>query len=119
MEPGVHFFLDFQRKPPYKGDTTALSQSGAKFDVKGESIDEERNEEESACEEKGCSEEKEVVQKRFKFEFNPIGPEESGPFLFCAVLTFAHERRTPPSQAGFANRSCRFRDTQALAVRMG
>jgi hypothetical protein len=35
--------------------------SGAKFDVKGESIDEERNQEESAREEKGCSEEKEVV----------------------------------------------------------
>jgi hypothetical protein len=35
--------------------------SGAKFDVKGESIDEERNQEESACQEKGCPEEKEVA----------------------------------------------------------
>ena len=33
------------------------------FDVKGESIDEERNQEESACKEEGCSEEKEVVQQ--------------------------------------------------------
>jgi hypothetical protein len=37
--------------------------SGANSDVKGESIDEERNEEESACKEEGCSEEKEVVQQ--------------------------------------------------------
>jgi hypothetical protein len=47
--PIVHFFLDFRRKEPYKGDTTALSQSGANFDVKGESIDDERNQEESTC----------------------------------------------------------------------
>ena len=53
----VHFFLDIPPKEPYKGDTTALSTSGAKFDVKGESIDEERNEEESAREE-----EKEVAR---------------------------------------------------------
>lgn len=25
-EPMVHFFLDFRPKPPYKGDTTALSE---------------------------------------------------------------------------------------------
>ena len=37
--------------------------SGANLDVKGESIDEERNQEESACKEKGCSEEKEVVKQ--------------------------------------------------------
>jgi hypothetical protein len=35
--------------------------SGANLDVKGESIDEERNQEESTCQEEGCSEEKEVV----------------------------------------------------------
>jgi hypothetical protein len=58
----MHFFLDFQRKEPYKGDTTALSIECARnLDVKGESIDEERNQEESTCKEKGCSEEKEVV----------------------------------------------------------
>jgi len=55
--------------------------SGAKFDVKGESIDEERNQEESACEEEGCSEEKEVVSSA-KFEFNPIGPESIGAVFF-------------------------------------
>jgi hypothetical protein len=59
----VHFFLDFNLKPPYKGDTTALSMSGANLDVKGESIDEERNKEKSACQKEGCSEEKEVVSR--------------------------------------------------------
>jgi hypothetical protein len=50
------FFLDSQRKQSYKGNTTARLMS-AKFDVKGESIDEERNEEESARQE-----EKEVAR---------------------------------------------------------
>ena len=45
----LHFFLDFIFKAPYKGDTTALSDEGATLDVKGESIDEERNKE--GCEE--------------------------------------------------------------------
>jgi len=84
---GVHFFLDFRRKEPYKGDTTALSLSGAKFDVKGESIDEERNEEKGACEEKGCSEEKEVVSRLDKIEFKPDGPERSGPFFIWCVVS--------------------------------
>ena len=58
---------------------------GANLDVKGESFDEERNQEESTCEKEGCSEEKEVVQQ-VKFEFNP-GPEKSGPFLFLERAT--------------------------------
>ena len=45
----MHFFLDIDSKEPYKGDTTALSDEGANLDVKGESIDEERNKE--GCEE--------------------------------------------------------------------
>ena len=57
--------------------------SDANLDVKGESIDEERNQEESACEEEGCSEEKEVARAGVS-EFN-AGPEKSGPFLFCLV----------------------------------
>jgi hypothetical protein len=73
----VHFFLDIPPKEPYKGDTTALSTSGAKFDVKGESIDEERNEEKGACEEKGCSEEKEVVSRLASSSSNPR-PREIG-----------------------------------------
>jgi hypothetical protein len=50
--------------------------SGAKFDVKGESIDEERNEEESARQEK-----KEVAE-RLASRVQPIGPEQSGPIRF-------------------------------------
>ena len=59
----IHFFLDFLLRSPYKGDITALSLSSAKFDVKGESLDEERNQEKSACQKEGCSEEEEVVQQ--------------------------------------------------------
>jgi hypothetical protein len=50
----VHFFLDIQINPPYKGDTSACSMSGAYFDVKGESHDEIRNQEESGPEEESC-----------------------------------------------------------------
>jgi hypothetical protein len=78
----VHFFLDFPCKEPYKGDTTALSLSGAKFDVKGESIDEERNEEKGACEEKGCSEEKEVVSRLASSSSNPRPREIGAVFLW-------------------------------------
>jgi len=56
--------------------------SGANFDVKGESIDEERNQEESACEEEGCSEEKEVVTAALKFEFNHRPREIGAVFIF-------------------------------------
>jgi len=56
------FFLTFAAKNLIKGTQPRSLMSGANLDVKGESIDDERNEEESACEEKGCSEEKEVVQ---------------------------------------------------------
>ena len=78
----VHFFLDFHRKEPYKGDTTALSLSGAKFDVKGESIDEERNEEKGACEKEGCSEEKEVVSRLDSSSSNPRPREIGADFLW-------------------------------------
>jgi hypothetical protein len=78
----VHFFLDIPPKEPYKGDTTALSTSGAKFDVKGESIDEERNEEKGACEEKGCSEEKEVVSRLASSSSNPRPREIGAVFLW-------------------------------------
>lgn len=58
------FFLTFNAKNLIKGTQPRSPRSGAKFDVKGESIDEERNEEKGACEEKGCSEEKEVARQR-------------------------------------------------------
>ena len=57
----LHFFLDFIFKAPYKGDTTALSKEGAEFDVKGESLDEKRNQEKSARSEKGACKKEEVV----------------------------------------------------------
>jgi hypothetical protein len=50
----VHFFLDIQINPPYKGDTSACLYSDAYFDVKGESNDEIRNQEESGPEEESC-----------------------------------------------------------------
>jgi hypothetical protein len=75
----MHFFLDIRRKEPYKGDTSALRVSGAKFDVKGESIDEERNQEESARQEEACSEE-EKVGRAGSFEFKPSAPSDRGRF---------------------------------------
>jgi hypothetical protein len=53
--------LTFRAKNLIKGTQARSPRSDAQSDVKGESIDEERNEEKGACEEKGCSEEKEVV----------------------------------------------------------
>ena len=55
--------VDFIFKAPYKGDTTALSKEGAEFDVKGESLDEKRNQEESARQEKGACKKEEVVSR--------------------------------------------------------
>jgi hypothetical protein len=79
----MHFFLDLKLKEPYKGDTTALSQETAKFDVKGESLNEERNQEKGACEEEGCSEKKEVVSQQALLRAKNIGgPEQSGPCFF-------------------------------------
>jgi len=81
------FFLTFNSKHLIKGTQPRSPTSGAKFDVKGESIDEERNQEESSPrEEESCSEEKEVVLAGSLVRVQPIGPEKSGPFLF--VLSF-------------------------------
>jgi hypothetical protein len=43
------FFLTFNSKNLIKGTQPRSPVSGANLDVKGESIDEERNQEESAC----------------------------------------------------------------------
>ena len=69
----VSFFLTLNAKNLIKETLPRALMSGAKFDVKGESIDEERNEEESARQEK-----KEVARA----ELNPVGPEQSGPIRF-------------------------------------
>jgi hypothetical protein len=73
------FFLTFNSKHLIKGTQPRSLTSGANSGVKGESIDEERNQEESARKEKGCSEEKEVVTE---VSSSTQGPEKSGPFLF-------------------------------------
>jgi hypothetical protein len=56
--------------------------SGAYFDVKGESINEERNQEESGREEESCSEEEKVAKRLAIASLKVDGPERSGPFLF-------------------------------------
>jgi hypothetical protein len=58
--------------------------SGAKFDVKGESLNEERNQEKGAREKEGCPEEEKVARALYKSEFQIHGPEQSGPFFICA-----------------------------------
>jgi hypothetical protein len=59
--------LTFHSTNLIKGTQAPSLWSGAKFDVKGESLDEERNQEKSTCQKEGCSEEEEVVQQaRFK-----------------------------------------------------
>jgi hypothetical protein len=57
--------------------------SGAKFDVKGESLNEERNKEKGAREEEGARQEEKVVRALSKSEFQISGPEQSGPFSFA------------------------------------
>jgi hypothetical protein len=55
------FFLTFISKNLIKGTQPRSQIEGAKSDVKGELLDEERNQEKGACKKEGCSEEKEVV----------------------------------------------------------
>jgi len=43
--------------------------SGAQFDVKGESLNEERNQEKGAREKEGCPEEEEVARALYKSVF--------------------------------------------------
>jgi PleD family two-component response regulator len=53
----VRFLLTLNTKNLIKDTHPRALMSGAKFDVKGESIDEEHNQEESACQEEGGEEE--------------------------------------------------------------
>jgi hypothetical protein len=79
--------------------------SNRKFEL-GESIDEERNQE-GRCEEKGCSEEKEVARQRPEQDVNCVtpGPRQRGLFYFV--------RETPDSTPYFAkHRIAVFRDTR-------
>src|SRR5579871_2120425 len=67
--------------------------SDANLDVKGESIDEERNEEESACEEEGCSEEKEVAQQDVSSSIP--APRNRGRFYFVRVFSRSNQIPLP------------------------
>ena len=54
-------------------------------DVKGESIDEERNQEKGACEKEGCSEEKEVATAGSdRSDFNSTAPTRRGRFYLAS-----------------------------------
>jgi hypothetical protein len=84
----IHFFLDIVSKELYKGDTSAHRGSRATLlDVKGESLDEERNQEESGRQEEGAREEESGREEEEvsaadsqRSSPNTSGPEQSGPF---------------------------------------
>ena len=77
------FFLTFKSIHLIKGTQARTSRSVAQSDVKGESIDEERNEEKGACEEEGCPEEKEVAKAGSdKSKFDPRPREIGAVFLW-------------------------------------
>jgi hypothetical protein len=65
----------------------ALLEECADFDVKGESIDEERYEEscQGSCEEEGCSEEEEVVSVQDRSQDQP-GPRTLGAVFLAPRL---------------------------------
>jgi len=75
------FFLTFNSKNLIKGTQPRSRKSGAKFDVKGESLNEERNQEKSACQEKGTGKEKSASQKegpcQEKKKINSLGADRS------------------------------------------
>jgi hypothetical protein len=75
--------LTFDAKNLIKGTQARTSQSVAQSDVKGESIDEERNEEKGARKKEGRPEEKEVVTIRSaKSEVYTTAPSNRGRFYF-------------------------------------
>jgi hypothetical protein len=85
----IHFFLDIVSKELYKGDTSAHRGSRATLldVVKGESLDEERNQEESGRQEEGAREEESGREEEEvsaadsqRSSPNTSGPEQSGPF---------------------------------------
>ena len=80
----VSFFLTLNAKNLIKETLPRALMSGAKFDVKGESIDEERNEEESARQEEKVALAPREGSSLIRVHAN--GPERSGPFL----LVFQH-----------------------------
>jgi len=69
-----------------KGTQARSQQCGAYLDVRENQSNEIRNQEKSGPEEESCSEEEEVAKGLAIASFKPTGPEQSGPFLFCADL---------------------------------
>src|SRR5207302_6378893 len=105
------FFLTFSAKNLIKKTQPRSRKRARHSDVKGESIDEERNEEKGACQEEGCSEEKEVVAKsrrtvalignRSLVRVQTIGPEKSGPFLFWSPRNRGRSYLAPEKSGPF------------------
>jgi hypothetical protein len=99
------FSLTFIANNLIKGTQPRSRTSGAKFDVKGESLNEERNQEKGAREKEGCPEEEKVARALYKSEFQIHGPEQSGPFFFVpraigAVFHLCPEQSGPFFFAG-------------------
>ncbi|MEQ1945576.1 MAG: hypothetical protein ABL995_00200 [Bryobacteraceae bacterium] len=78
------FFLTFVSIHLINGTQARCEQSGAYSDVRENQSNEKRNEEESGPEKESCCEEKEVANGLAIASLKPTGPEQSGPFLFCA-----------------------------------
>jgi hypothetical protein len=74
--PSFIFSLTFIANNLIKGTQPRSRTSGAKFDVKGESLNEERNQEKGAREKEGCPEEEKVARALYKSEFQIHGPEQ-------------------------------------------
>jgi hypothetical protein len=60
--------------------------SSAYFDVKGESINEIRNQEESGPEKESCCKEEEVALRARNSEFDQTAPRNRGRFIFACHL---------------------------------
>jgi hypothetical protein len=85
----AHFFLDIRCDPPYKGDTSACSYEYAYFDVKGESIDEIRNQEKGSPEKESYDQEEEVVAEGLaESEIDQPASSDRGRFYFWPSLIF-------------------------------
>ena len=82
------FFLTFESIHLIKGTQARSRKSGAYFDVKGESPNEIRNQEESGPEEESCCEEEEVARRARDSEFDQPAPSNRGRFYLLPALAF-------------------------------
>src|SRR5436305_919900 len=84
------FFLTFESIHLIKGTQARSLMSGAYFDVKGESTNEIRNQEESGPEEESCCQENEVAERARNSELDQPAPSNRGRFIFVSP-----SRRSP------------------------